>query len=192
MSRRIPLSRRLMATAAFSAVALTLVGPGQSASATRVTRTAKASHVTACTPSDLAGSLYVTTVGSLSTALAGAAVLHNTSSTPCTLEGVPKVSTLNQEGQSIFLYQAPMVARHVHPVTLLPAHGSGKLPDAGISITWSDWNCAQGTFDLNIRFPGWQQSLSIPDGTPASPPGTCSSTHQTIFVGPVAPVAAPT
>jgi len=150
------------------------------------------SPVARCRPADLSAVLSLTPVGSASSSLAGAVVLADTSTAPCSLQGVPDVSVVGPTGQAIAAVQAPNFYRKVPAVTLRAAAASAHLPDAGSSITWSNWTCSKGSFALTVRFPGWKGSITVPWGTTTGYAGApCTGNDASLYVGPVVRVAAP-
>jgi hypothetical protein len=96
-------------------------------------------------------------------------------------------------GQALTATQVPITVRHAQPVTL-PRSGATPLrPDAGISITWSNWLCAKDSFALTVRFPGWSAPVTVPWGSTTGYAGAaCDGQDAALYVGPVARVAAPT
>ena len=117
----------------------------------------------------------------------------DTTGSPCALHGVPRVQVVTTGGQSIPLYQATGPADDVTAV-LTPAPPSGTGARAAASITFSSWTCETSSLSLTVRFPGWTTSVpAAPDAssgtnstTPCSP---AAETGQTLYMGPVTPVA---
>jgi hypothetical protein len=126
--------------------------------------------------------------------LAGAVILANTSTKACSLHGgIPKVGAVSPTGQALAAPQVPVATRHVQPVKL-PRSGSTALrPDAGMSITWSNWLCAKNSFALTVRFPGWTQAITVPWGSTTGYVGPpCTGEDAALYVGPVARATRPT
>jgi Protein of unknown function (DUF4232) len=147
-----------------------------------------------CSPADLSATLVLLRVGEAPTSLVGAVIFSDTSSRPCTLAGTPKVRVAGPTGETLAVFQAPATRGRARPVPLAGADSAagGALPDAGASITWSDWNCVKNSFALVVRFTGWRRSMTVPWGVTTGYAGTpCSAGQATVYVGPVARVAAP-
>jgi hypothetical protein len=150
----------------------------------------------ACTPASVSATVQFTKTGGSTTAPAGAVVFTNTSTSSCTLHGVPTVQLVGADGQVIPTFQAPSSPAKAGTAVLLPdvgLHGSA----AASSVTWSSLTCLAGSYALAVRFPGW--STSVPAGSTAGYSGpACTTPDQTVYVSPVqritvtAPAAATT
>jgi hypothetical protein len=139
----------------------------------------------------VSATLALARVGKAPTSLSGAIIFANTSGQSCSLVGVPRVRVVNPTGQAIPVFQAPASVRLVRPVILPSSHAAAGGADAGVSITWSDWTCAEGSFALDIRFSGWNGTVTAPYGSTATYSGTpCTSSQETLYVGPVARISA--
>jgi len=168
------------------------LGTANGASARLAGKSVHAAHVAACRPAALSATIVITPVGSASSSLAGAVVFANTSSSACTLRGVPKVTVASPGGQAIDVTQVPDFVRHRPQVTVPASPSSAPLPDAGTSITWSNWGCAKGSFALVVKFAGWSGSLTVPWGSTTGYAGAaCVGGQAALYVGPVIRVAAP-
>jgi hypothetical protein len=188
---RIPL--RVVAGAPLLIAVLVLAGGPRADAVVAAAKASRATSTVACSPSALSATLVLSPVGSASTAVAGAVVFANGSGRACTLRGVPRVSVVSPSGQALGVYQESSVPHTVRPVTLARSGSTAPRPDAAVSITWSAWSCARGTFTLDIHFAGWRGSMTVPwtpiAGAPA--PAACSGSQETIFVGPVARTTPP-
>lgn len=168
-------------------------GGSPSATPTTTATTAVAPRTTSCTASSVSASVDFTKFGGSSSTLAGAIVFRDTASAPCALSGVPRVQVVAADGQPIPTFQAPGPAPVVTAV-LTPAAPGGTGALAGSSITFSSWTCATHTMSLSVRFPGWAGPVPA---APTAASGENSSnacsvateTDETIYIGPVAPVA---
>lgn len=137
----------------------------------------------ACRPKALSGSLDLASSGGSATAPAGALLLRNDSSSACTLDGVPTTTVLSSGGSAIDLYEHKSVPHHLAPVAL----GPGRT--AGASITWSEWTCPAGSYSLEVRFAGWSSAVDVQTGPPGYAGTACTSVGETVYVGPVTPIA---
>jgi hypothetical protein len=183
---------RFVAFAAMSVGCTLIVSNGDPASAHQPTKSAHSPHLASCSPSDLTATAELTPVGKSPSALAGAIVFANHSHSACTLGGVPKVTAVNPAGQVIDVFQVPNLIRHSRAVMLPASPTSARLPDTGVSITWSDWNCAKNSFALVVKFAGWKEALTAPWGVTAGYAGaSCVSGQASLYIGPVARIAAP-
>ncbi len=189
--RRTPL--RVVAGAPLLAAVLVLAVAPRADAVVAATKASRAVSAVACSPSTLSATLVLSPVGSASTAVAGAVVFANGSGRACTLRGVPKVSVVSPSGQALGVYQESSVPHTARPVTLARSSSTAPRPDAAVSITWSAWSCARGSFALDIHFAGWRGPMTVPwvPTAGAAAPATCSGSHETIFVGPVARSAPP-
>jgi hypothetical protein len=184
-------SHRLWGAGASVAV-VALVAMANPGAAILAKKSAHSSHVASCTPADLSATLSLTPVGGSSSSLAGAIVFADATSRSCSLRGVPKVRVAGPSGLAIPVSQAPNFARHLRAVTLAPSPSSGSQPDAGVSITWSDWTCAKGSFALDVQYPGWSGPMTLPWGTTTGYAGSpCAVAQATLYVGPTAKAASP-
>jgi hypothetical protein len=149
--------------------------------------------VAACTPADLSATLLLTPVGGSSSSLAGAVIFSDTSPKACSLHGgIPKVGVVSPTGQALAAPQVPVVTRHLPPVKLPRSGATALRPDAGISITWSNWLCAKDSFALTVRFPGWKAAMTVPWGSTTGYAGAaCAGEDAALYVSPVARVTAP-
>jgi hypothetical protein len=172
-------------------------GPAASPTTSTTTSAPKAKATAeACPPSSVSASVEFTQFGGSDSSLAGGLLFSNSGSTPCSLQGVPKVQVVALDGQPITTYQAPGPA-DVAAAVLPP----GSTSPAASSITFSDWTCTVGSFTLTVRFPGWASSIPAqakgsttsttgPVATTTGPPCTQARvTDQTIYIGPVTPVS---
>jgi hypothetical protein len=158
-------------------------GRGSSSSSTSQSPTA------ACSPSSVSASVDFTTIGGSSTSPAGAVLFSNTSTTPCSLRGIPTVQLVGADGQVIPALQAPSKPANEATAVLTPAGTSGTGKRAGSSITWSSLTCLAGSYSLTIQFPGW--SSSVPAGSTSGYSGpACTAPDTTVYVSPVEPVTA--
>jgi hypothetical protein len=146
--------------------------------------------VAACSPASVKAVVDFTKFGGTSSALAGAVLFSDVSTTSCALSGVPQVQVLGADGQTIPTYQVKGPAK-VAPAVLTPSTATGGGAQAGASITFSSWLCATNTMSLTVRFPGW--TTSIPAAPTASSgnnsPTPCSATAETdeaLYMGSVA------
>ena len=182
------LVRGLAAATAWAAV-ITLLAAAHPTATGAATSSVHPTRIGQCTPADLTATLVLSQVGSSSTSLAGAVIFSSKSSVSCTLKGVPRVRVIGSGGQAVPVSQAPMFLRRAATVTLSPPRSSLARPDAGVSITWSDWGCATGSFALEVQFSGWSGPITAPYGSAVT--GTTCDTPATLYVGPVARAATP-
>lgn len=192
MSSRLTSGRGATFTIAALVGCASLLGTASGASARLATKSVHAAHLASCSPSDLTATLVLTPVGSASSALAGAVAFANHSSSACTLRGIPNVTVVNPAGAAIDVTQVPDFIRHTPQVTVPASPSSAPLPDAGTSITWSVWTCAKNSFALVVKFTGWSGSITVPWGSTTGFTGKpCAGGQASLYVGPVARVAAP-
>jgi hypothetical protein len=185
-------TRTAAAAIAASLGCILLVSTPSRTSAQLATKSTRSPHLVSCSPSDLTATVVLTPVGNDSSSLAGAVVFANHSPRACTLKGVPKVTVINPVGQVIDVSRVPAFVRHNPQVTVPASPTSVRLPDAGASITWSDWSCAKNSFSLVVKFASWNDSLTAPWGDTAGYAGApCVSGQAALYVGPVARIAAP-
>lgn len=173
-----PLLTALLA-AALAAASAGLVPPTPAVATTRARR-----MIPGCSPADLVAEAELVRAGNPVTALAGAVLLHNVTRRACTLQGAPRVTVSATGGGPLPVdeWRTP----GGRPAVLGPGSASRPGTAVGVSVTWSDWSCAPGSFSLDLRFPGWPRAVSAPYGTTegyAGPPCT-SSGSQTVYVGP--------
>jgi len=155
---------------------------------TTTSTTTAVSTAAACSPSSVSAAVDITKFAGTSTSEAGAVVFRDTGTAPCALHGVPQVQVVGSGGQPLSTYQAHGPA-HVVTAVLTPAAPSGTGAEAAASVTFSSWYCPPGSFSLSVTFSGWPGPLSAASG-PAG--GTCTTSgesDQTLYVGPVTPVA---
>jgi hypothetical protein len=178
-----------LASATVVAAGFTSTLPGSAASASNPS----GAHVGGCTPSDLSATLLLTPVGGSSSSIAGAVIFANVSNTPCSLHGgIPKVHVVGPSAQSISAPQVPTPARHSRPVTLPAAGSKVGRPDAGSSITWSNWSCAKGSFALSVQFSGVSSPIIVPWGTMTGYSGApCAGGDAALYVSPLIRAKAP-
>jgi hypothetical protein len=177
---------------AVAAVLSLILGAASPALATQGKSARRPTPVRPCNPSDLTATLALTGLGNAPSTLAGAVLFSNSSTGACSLRGVPRVGVVSPSGQAITVAQAPMRLRLVTPVTLSTSSSSAAAGPAGSSITWSGWGCPIGSFALDVRFQGWDRSITVPYGTTTGYAGKpCTSGDATIYVGPVARAASP-
>jgi hypothetical protein len=196
MTRRTPWLRSVVIATVLSATLLTLVAAAPHRAAALATRASRTASGGPCRPAELSATLVLLRLGEAPTSLVGAVDFSDTSSRPCTLAGTPKVRVTGPTGAALAVSQAPAIRGRARPVPLASAGSAAAaaaLPDAGASITWSDWNCLKNSFALVVRFPGWSRSITVPWGVTTGYTGTpCTGGQETIYVGPVARVDAPT
>lgn len=142
----------------------------------------------ACTPTGLVAEADLVRAGDPVTALAGAVLLRNVTDRACTLQGAPLVTVSASGGGAVPVVEQRTASRRAAAVVLGPGSPSGPGSAVGVSVTWSDWSCAPGSFSLGVRFAGWSRAVEAPYGTTAGYTGTpcTSSGSQTLYVGPVA------
>jgi hypothetical protein len=150
-------------------------------------------HVTGCSPSDLSATLFLTPVGGSSSSIAGAVIFANVSNTPCSLHGgIPKVHVVGPSAQPVSAPQVPTAARHSRPVILPAAGAKVGRPDAGSSITWSNWSCPKDSFALSVQFPGMSKPITVPWGTTTGYSGApCTGGDAALYVSPLIRAKAP-
>jgi hypothetical protein len=142
-------------------------------------------HAAACSASSVSATVDYTTIGGTSTSPAGAVLFTNTSSTPCSLHGIPTVQLVGADGQDIPSFQAPSSPAHAVTAVLFP----GGSP-AGSSVTWSSLTCLQGSYSLAVEFPGWSSPVAAGSTSGYHGPA-CTAPGTTVYVSPVEPVTAP-
>lgn len=194
MTSRTPWLSRVGVATVLSAMLLTLVAGTPHRAAALAAHAFRTTSGRPCSPAELSATLVLLRLGEAPTSLVGALVFSDTSSRPCTLAGTPKVRVAGPTGEALAVLQAPATRGRARPVPLASAGSvaGAALPDAGASITWSDWNCAKNSFALVVRFTGWSRSMTVPWGVTTGYAGTpCSAGQETIYVGPVARIAAP-
>jgi hypothetical protein len=195
MTSRTPGLSRVGVATVLSAMLLTFVAGTPQRAAALAAHASRTTSGRPCSPADLSATLVLLRLGESPTSLVGAVVFSDTSSRSCTLAGTPKVRVAGPTGEALAVAQAPATRGRARPVPLAgagSAAGAAALPDAGASITWSEWNCAKNSFALVVRFTGWSRSMTVPWGLTTGYAGTpCSAGQETIYVGPVARVAAP-
>lgn len=180
--------RGVVVASVLGALAIVLLSSCSSPSP-KVTKSATTSttgaKVAACTASSVSASVDFTTIGGSSTSPAGAVVFSNTSSTPCSLTGIPAVRLVGADGQVIPSFQAPSSPAHAVTAVLSP----GGKP-AGSSVTWSSLTCLSGSYSLAVQFPGW--SSPVPAGSTTGYTGpACTAPGTTVYVSPVESLTAP-
>jgi hypothetical protein len=184
--------RSLALTIVASAGCILLVSTASPSSAQLASKSSHSPRLASCSPSDLTATLVLTSVGSASSALAGAVAFANHSGSACTLRGVPKVTVVNPAGGAIDVTQVPDFVRRTKQVTVPAGPSSARLPDAGTSITWSVWTCPKNSFALVVKFAGWKGSITVSDGSTTGYTGTpCAGGQASLYVGPVVRIAAP-
>lgn len=134
----------------------------------------------ACTQRQIVATAQLAVVSKSSTSVPGAVELRNSSSTRCTLIGVPAVGIVDTSGRVVPTFQAPTRPSAGKPVSLSPS----RSPTAAFSITWSNWSCPAGSFSITVRFAGWTQSRTAPTGSATTT--ACTQTNSTIYAGEVA------
>jgi hypothetical protein len=176
-----------------SLASATVVAAGFTGVASTLPASAAGAHVAGCTPSDLTATLLLTPVGGSSSSIAGAVIFANVSATPCSLHGgIPKVHVVGPSGEAISAPQVPIQNRHSRPVTLPAASSTVGRPDAGSSITWSNWSCAKGSFALSVQFSGVSGPITVPWGTTTGYSGTpCDGGDAALYVSPLKRAQAP-
>jgi hypothetical protein len=176
-----------------SLASATVVAAGFTWVASTLPVSAAGAHVAGCTPSDLTATLLLTPVGGSSSSIAGAVIFANVSDTPCYLHGgIPKVHVVGPSGEAISAPQVPIQTRHSRPVTLPAASSTVGRPDAGSSITWSNWSCAKGSFALSVQFSGVSGPITVPWGTTTGYSGTpCDGGDAALYVSPLKRATAP-
>ena len=160
--------------------------------------TTAAARAPRCRPGDLSASAALTVEG---TTLAGAVVFTATGGRACVLRGVPAVTVAATGTGSLDVVERRAAPGGAAAVVLAPgghgahghgargagAHGAGAGAKAGVSVTWTTWRCAPGSFSLDVRFPGWPRPLVVPYGAVAGDDGPACTTSraETLYVGPV-------
>jgi hypothetical protein len=191
---KLRLQRWRLALASAGAVAVGFTSLASSLpSSTAWASTAAGAHVAVCTPSDLSATLLLTPVGGSSSSIAGAVIFANVSNKPCSLHGgIPKVHVVGPSAKAISAPQVPIPTRHSRPVTLPAAGSKVGRPDAGSSITWSNWSCAKGSFALSVQFSGMSSPITVPWGTMTGYSGTpCDGGDAALYVSPLIRAKAP-
>jgi hypothetical protein len=146
-----------------------------------------------CTSADLSATLLLTPVGGSSSSLAGAVILSNTSPKACSLHGgIPKVGVVGPTGLALVVHQVPATIRSAKAVKLPTSGSTSARPDAGVSITWSNWLCPKDSFALTVRFAGWSAPITVPWGSTTGYAGApCAGEDAALYVSPVARTTAP-
>ncbi|MHB1777119.1 MAG: hypothetical protein ACYCU7_14175 [Acidimicrobiales bacterium] len=155
--------------------------------------------VAGCRPGALVASLDLRT-GHADTSPVGAVLLRHPSVGRCALTGAPAVAVTDAAGRRLEVLDEPgrtggrgSGGRRGPGVTL------GRGGTAAVSLTWSDWTCPAGSYELWLRFDGWSRPLEVPSaggpgspgppGAPAGPPA-CRPRPVVLYVGAPVPVAA--
>jgi hypothetical protein len=128
-----------------------------------------------------------TYTASSGTSPAGAVVFRDTGTAPCALRGVPEVQAESDGGQSLPTFEAPGPA-NITTAVLTPGPPSGSGTQAAASVTFSAWLCGVNSFSLEVRFPGWANSVPAPTGTTGGSCPAAQVTGETIYVSPVTAV----
>jgi hypothetical protein len=166
-----------------------LVGRGGGASAWAV-------GVAGCRPGELVASLDLR-AGHSDTSPAGAVLLGHPSVGRCRLTAAPVVAVTDAAGRRLEVLDEPGRSggrgsgeRRGPGVTL------GRGATAAVSLTWSDWTCPPGSYELWLRFDGWNRPLEVPSAGGPGPSGVlgappaCRPRLVVLYVGAPVPVAA--
>jgi Protein of unknown function (DUF4232) len=192
MRSHVVTTRPVVLTVAALVGCVLLVSTASRTSAQLAATSTHSPHLLSCRSSDLTATVVLAPVGKSPSSLAGAVVFANSSGRACALHGVPKVTVVNPGGQAIDVSQVPDFVRRSPEVIVPASPSSARLPDAGTSITWSDWTCAKNSFALVVKFAGWNGSLTAPWGVTTGYVGApCAGGQASLYVGPVARIAAP-